>query len=302
MLVGGSVTKSTNRRGLEVEEIRVLISGGRGFIGSHTVETLLKRGYVVRSYDVLEGYDILNYQQLEGVVEEFKPTWIIHLAGQVRLMPSIENPQKDAELNIIGTLNILESARKHGCGVTFSSSGAVYGNNYQYPEPVSPYGVSKLAAETYAKLYHDLHGLCTVVFRFSSVYGFGRAPTSINLIVTKALKDELIQVTGDGSQTRDFTHVSDVAEALAMSVENKFPSAVYDIGTGTATSINELILLLQELLGKKIIHQYIPCNKADPKRNELNVSKAAVCGFKAKVSLQNGLTRLISEMKLSHPT
>jgi len=295
MLIGGSVTKSINRRGLAVEEIRVLCTGGSGFIGSHTVETLLKRGYTAKSYDVLEGYDILNHQQLESVVEEFDPTWIIHLAGQVRLMPSIENPQKDAELNIIGMLNVLETARKYGCGVTFSSSGAVYGNNYQYPEPVSPYGVSKLAAETYAKLYHTLHGLHTVVFRFSSVYGFGRAPTSINLIVAKALKGEVIQVTGDGSQTRDFTHVSDVAEALAMSTENKFPSGVYDIGTGTATSINELILLLERLLGKKIVSQYIPCNKADPKRNELNVSKAAIHGFKAKVSLEDGLKQLIDK-------
>lgn len=287
-----------------MEENRVLVTGGKGFVGSHTVEALTNRRYVVRSYDILDGYDILNFQQLEAVVEEFKPTWIIHLAGQVCLMPSISNPQNDAALNIIGTLNILEVARKHNCGTTFSSSGAIYGNNYQYPEPISPYGVSKLGAETYCRLYHTLHRLHTVVFRFSSVYGFGRAPTSINLIIAKALRSETIQITGDGSQTRDFTYVTDIAEALVMSAEKKFPSGVYDTGTGVATSINELVHLLEQLLNKQISTQYIPANNADPRRNELNVSKAASYGFKAKVSLKEGLEKLIRKLNdaqtLSH--
>lgn len=283
-------------------QIRALICGGKGFIGTHTHTILRKRGHMVRSYDIVDGQDILNIEQLEVAVKMFEPTWIIHLAGQVNLAPSIANPQNDAMVNIIGSLNVLEVARRHNCGITFSSSGAVYGNNYQYPEPVSPYGVSKLTAETYFRLYHQLYYLYTVVFRFSSVYGLGRAPTSVNLMVAKALRDEPIKVTGDGNQTRDFTYVSDVAEALAMSTEEKFPSGVYDIGTGTATPIKDLLLILERLLRKKITWQYIPETMGDPKRNELNVSKAALYGFKAKVSLQNGLTRLISEMKSTHPT
>lgn len=272
---------------------RVLVTGSSGFIGSHLNNTLKSRGYQAKGYDIAEGFDILDKEKLWAVATEFEPTWIVHLAGQVRLGPALAFPQKDAEMNIIGTINILELACEFNCGVTFSSSGAVYGNNYQYPEPISPYGVSKLTAETYCKLYHELYGLRTVVFRFSSVYGYGRAPTSINLIVAKALKDEPIQITGDGSQTRDFTYVSDIVEALIMSAEGKFPSGVYDVGTGTATSINELILILEHLLNKKISCTYVPANNADPKRNELNVSKIANYGFRAKVSLEQGLKQLI---------
>jgi UDP-glucose 4-epimerase len=271
---------------------RVLVTGSSGFIGRHLYDALNLRGYPVKGYDIIEGYDILDQDKLSRIAAEFKPTWIVHLAGQVRLGPALQDPQRDAEMNIIGTINILELARKNNCGVTFSSSGAVYGNNYQYPDPVSPYGVSKLTAETYCKLYHEMYGLHTVVFRFSSVYGYGRAPTSINLIVAKALKNEPIQITGDGSQTRDFTYVSDIVEALIMSAEKKFPSGVYDTGTGMATSINELIMILERLLNKKISYTYVPASNADPKRNELNVSKIANYGFKAKVSLEEGLKQL----------
>lgn len=278
---------------------RVLITGGRGFIGSHTAENLQKRGYAVATYDIIDGPtgNILYPTHLELTALGFRPTWIIHLAGQVSLAPSLVNPQNDAMINIIGSLNVLECARAFKCGITFSSSGAVYGNNYQYPEPISPYAVSKLAVENYFKLYSRLYNLHTVVFRFSSVYGMGRAPTSINLIVAKALRDELIKITGDGFQTRDFTHVTDVAEALALSAEGKFPSGVYDIGTGTATSLNDLILILQRLLSKTINIEYIPESVGDPKRNELNVSKAAIYGFKAKVPIIEGLKQLIEEIK-----
>jgi len=247
---------------------------------------------------LVEGYDILDVEALNEKVQQIKPQWIVHFAAQVFLTPSLQNPQEDALINIIGTLNVLEVARKNGCNVLFSSSGAVYGNNYQYPEPISPYGVSKLCAERYLKLFHDLYGLQTVIFRFSSIYGKGRKKTSINLILDKALKGETIQVNGDGEQTRDFTYVSDVAEAVVLAVEGKFPSGTYDIGTGISTSINELIILIQQLLNKPVkVEHVVSTLKGDPKRNELNVSKAAVYGFQAKTHLFEGLKQLIDDLK-----
>jgi UDP-glucose 4-epimerase len=282
--------------------IKVLVTGSSGFIGSHVSHTLQSRHYRVLGYDLADlrfkrRQDILNRKFLSNVVRIFEPNWIIHLAAQVFLKPSLEDPQNDAMLNIIGTLNVLEVARRYDCHVVYSSSGAVYGNNYQYPEPVSPYGVSKLTAERYCQLYTKLYNIPIVVFRFSSIYGKGRKPTSINLILEKALKDEVIEVTGNGEQTRDFTHVSDVVEAINMAVDGKFPSGIYDIGTGTSTSINELTHLIERLINKKITIRYLPAIDADPKRNELNVSKAAQYGFKAKISLTDGLKQLIEEMK-----
>lgn len=277
--------------------MRVLVTGGRGFVGSYTVKALDAHGYNAKPYDIIDNESILEMEQLEATVKMFEPNWIVHLAGQVNLAPSFSNPQYDAMTNIVGTLNVLEVARRHNLGVTFSSSGAVYGNNYQYPEPVSPYGVSKLTAESYCKLYSTLYNLHVVVFRFSSVYGYGRAPTSINLIVRKAMNDETIRLTGDGKQTRDFTYVTDVAEALVMSAEAKFPSGVYDLGTGTATSLNELIGVLERLLNKKIKVEYTNQTVGDPKRNELNVSKIAMYGWKAKTSLEEGIKELIRQIK-----
>lgn len=277
------------------KEKPVLVTGGKGFVGSYTVDALKKRGINAFTYDIVDGQDITNLEQLQEAVNNYQPSWIIHLAGQVNLAPSFANPQNDARINIVGTLNVLEVARKANIGVTFSSSGAVYGDNYQYPEPVSPYGISKLTAETYCKLYSRLYNLHAVVFRFSSVYGKGRAPTSINLIAQKAKNGETIRLTGDGNQTRDFTYVTDVAEALVMSSEGCFPSGIYDIGTGTATSLNDLIRILERLLGKKINIEYAPVVVGDPKRNEMNVSKLASFGFKAKTSLEDGLRRMISQ-------
>lgn len=272
--------------------IKVFVTGSSGFIGSHLVEALKDRGYAVYGYDIVNGDDILSKERLHFLVSSWRPNWLVHLAGQAFLKPSLENPQQDAMTNIIGTLNVLQAADLYRCGVIFTSSGAVYGNNYQYPEPISPYGLSKLTAERYCQFYHQLYNVHTVVFRLSSVYGPGRK-TSINLIVDKALKSEIIQVTGSGSQTRDFTHVSDVVEAILMAVNNKFPSGIYDIGTGTAVSINALIQIIERLLNRKIKVKYVSAIEEDPKRNELNVSKAEIFGFKAKVSIVDGVKQLI---------
>lgn len=279
---------------------RVFATGSIGFIGTHVVKLLNERGYVVRGYDRLNGDDILDYGMLESAVRNFKPEAIVHLAAQVFLTPSLEKPQEDALTNIIGTINVLEAARRNPCRVIFSSSGAVYGSNDRShvnethdPEPMSPYGVSKLSAERYCLLYNSLYEIPVVVFRFSSVYGIGRKKTSINLILDKAIKNEEITITGDGSQTRDFTYVSDVAEAVWMAVEGKFPSGIYNIGTGTSTSLNHLVTILEEKLNKRLKVKYIPKQKGDPLKNDFNVSKAEQYGFKAKITLREGIEPLI---------
>lgn len=286
---------------VEAKKLKVLLTGAKGFIGQHTVKALIQK-HRVKNYDISEGHDVLDHNHLEDEVAFFKPEAIMHLAAQVSLKPSLENPRHDAETNIIGAINVLEAARKYGCKVVYSSSGAVYGSNDRShitedhdKEPMSPYGISKKSAEMYVLLYNDLYGMDNVVFRFSSVYGVGRKKTSINLILDRAMKGEEITVTGDGSQTRDFTHVSDVAEALVMAVEGKFPKGVYNIGTGISTSITQLIQLMEEILQKKVRIKYVTKQEGDPLKNDFNVDKAECYGFKAKVKLKQGIQRLIDD-------
>jgi len=284
--------------------IRVLVTGGKGFIGSHLMQALHaseKNGlgtnyYIGYGYDLIDGDDILDSECLLSVALKFKPKWIVHLAAQAYLRPSQANPQYDARTNIIGTLNVLEVSRKIKCGVIFSSSGAVYGDNYQYPDPISPYGVSKLTAERYCDLYNKCYDVHAVVFRFSSVYGAGRKKTSINLIIEKMLNGDVISITGDGKQTRDFTYVSDIVNAILLAVNNKLPSGIYDVGTGVFTSINELVALIGRCIKQEPNIKYVPVVMGDPKRNELNVSKIANYGFKAKMSLTEGIKKLIEVM------
>jgi len=297
--------------------MNVLCTGSKGFIGSETCKLLTEKGHRVKGYDLLDGNDVLDKLTLEQAVVTFKPNAIVHLAAQVFLTPSLTDPQGDAETNILGTLNVLEAARKYDARVIAASSGAVYGSNDRSsirethePEPMSPYGVSKFSSERYVLLWNDLYGMNNVVFRFSSVYGAGRKKTSVNLIVDKAIKQasyetgktefEEVVVTGDGSQTRDFTHVSDVAEAISMAVDGKFPKGVYNIGTGTSTSINQLIRMVEEILGQKLIVKYAEKSRGDPLRNDFNVEKAEACGYKAKTKLENGLRQLIKDLTITH--
>lgn len=293
--------------------MNVLCTGSKGFIGSETCRLLSSKGHRVRGFDLLDGEDVTDKTTVEYVVATFKPQAIVHLAAQVFLKPSLDNPQEDARTNIIGTLNVLEAARKYGARLILSSSGAIYGSNDRTnirethePEPMSPYGISKLSSERYVLLWNDLYGMGNVVFRFSSVYGAGRKKTSVNLIVDKAIKQanyetgkaefEEIIVTGDGVQTRDFTHVSDVAQAVLMAVEGHFPKGIYNIGTGTSTSINQLISTVEQILGQKLIVKYTEKSKGDPLKNDFNVEKAEGCGFRAKIKLEDGLRQLISDL------
>jgi UDP-glucose 4-epimerase len=287
-----------------IKRKRILLTGSRGFIGSYAMAIFKAKGYEVRGYDIIDGEDIVNIEKLRKVSDEFKPQVIVHFAGQVYLKPSLDNPQKDAVTNIVGMLNVLEVARQHNCLVIFSSSGAIYGSNDRSnisethdPEPVSPYGVSKWAAERYVQLYNYLYKVPFVIFRFSSVYGKGRAKTSVNLIADKAVHNDVIKITGSGMQTRDFTHVSDVVEAVRMAVNEEIPCGIYNVGTGVSTSINGLVSILEQLLNKKLVTQYVEEVKADPPKNDFNIEKISRYGFKAKTSLRDGLSNLIEELK-----
>lgn len=292
--------------------MRILCTGSEGFVGKHLTKRLINEGHDVEGFDLVNGDNICVYGSVKLKCLTFRPNIIVHLAGQVYLTPSITHPVNDAKTNIIGTLNILHAANIYNAKVIYASSGAVYGSNDRSniketdcPEPISPYGLSKLTAERYVILYNKLFNMQNVVFRFSSIYGQGRKKTSINLIWDLAVKQKfynqenpvfpIIKLTGDGNQTRDFTHVDDVVNALSMAVNGKFPPDIYNVGTGTSTSLNQLVKLMEQQLQCKLIVEHVEAGKGDPKRNDFNVDKANMYGFKAKTSLKQGLLMISDE-------
>jgi UDP-glucose 4-epimerase len=267
---------------MSVEGKNILITGGAGFIGSHlTEEYLANEAKKVVIFDdfstgtkenlahirdkrlkIVEG-SILQASHLNTVVEEEHIEIVDHLAAELEVYTGIRDTEKDARINILGTLNVLNAALKSSVEkVLFASSGAVYGQAQCIPiderhplEPHWPYGVSKLAAERYAVQYQKLFGLNTTAFRYSIVYGprewFGRVLTMF--IKRVFLENKSPVVFGDGKQTRDFVYVKDVVQAHMLAIETpESAGEVFNIGTGKSTSVDELARLLVKKSGKRL--------------------------------------------------
>lgn len=256
---------------------RILITGGAGFIGSHCVDLFLSRGYEVGVFDlktveeavnvyhcmdsiVYTQGDIRELRQLDAIMGEY--THVLHLAADVSVPNSIENPLETHATNVTGTLNVLHSAATHDIQrVVFASSAAVYGDAQTIPTgedvplaPLSPYGLHKVFNEQYARLYSLQYGLQSTGLRFFNVYGSRQDPSSsysgvISIFHNLMQKGESPTVYGDGEATRDFIHVSDVALACATALESSEQGAsVYNVGTGSTVSIKTLIQTINQLL------------------------------------------------------
>lgn len=267
---------------MDVERKTVLITGGAGFIGSHLVEEYLanKAGKVVVFDDFSTGTTknlehiednrleivestVLDREKLNCTVKEEQIQIIDHLAAELEVYTGIRDSEKDARINIFGTLNVLNAALQNNVEkVLFASSGAVYGEAKYMPideshplEPHWPYGVSKLSAERYVLQYHRLFGLNTTAFRYSIVYGprewFGRVLTMF--IKRVFLEDRSPVVFGDGKQVRDFVYVKDVAKAHMLAIDNDSSEGqVFNIGSGRGISIDELAQLLIDISRKEL--------------------------------------------------
>jgi len=267
--------------------MKILITGGAGFIGSHTTDLLVVSGHQVTVFDnlssgslanlksvsqraeVVEG-DVRDGRSLNRLVGAGKFDAILHLAAICSVTEAIRSPQRCHEVNLGGTLNILEVAKKHGIRrVAIASSAAVYGNPDKVPcpetrpaMPLSQYGVQKLAGEHYACTYAHLYGLETVCLRYFNVYGPGQNASSpysgvISLFINALLQGKVPTIDGDGLQTRDFTYVWDVARAnVAALFKPGLTHEVLNVGTGQLTSILDLYWLLCKLLGKEPILKF----------------------------------------------
>lgn len=303
--------------------MKVLITGGAGFIGSNLVKGYLEKGYEVVVVDNFTTGKIENMNQsatyyevdvcspefLE-IVEKEKPDLINHHAAQIDVQTSIKKPLYDANINIIGTLNVLEACRKVNCGVIYASSAAVYGTpqylgiDENHPvKPISTYGISKHTPEHYIELYHHLYNIPYMILRYANVYGEMQDPKGeggvISILVDRALSGERFTVFGDGEQTRDFIHVEDVVIAnILASVHLK--CEIVNIGTGIATSLNNTIELMEEVIGKSIVKSYGEERKGDIKHNFLLNDKAKkVLNWAPKINLKEGLRRTYNFYNLS---
>ncbi len=303
--------------------MKVLVTGGAGFIGSHVVDRLVQEGYEVSVIDNLCTGKRKNLNkkakfykmdiQSHGVDRVFRtqrPVVVIHLAAQMNVRASTEDPTFDASVNILGTINVLEHAVRHGVRkVTFASSGgAIYGEQDVFPaseshrtDPLSPYGISKPAGEKYLAYYAHEQGVKYVALRFGNVYGPRQEPEGeagvIAIFTKKMLKGDQPIINGTGKQTRDFVFVEDVVESI-MATLNPDVQGIFNVGTGQETTVNECYKLLKEFTGSDCVERFGPAKKGEQLRSVLDVSKLReTFGWDTHVSLSDGLAQTVEFFK-----
>jgi UDP-glucose 4-epimerase len=295
--------------------MRILLTGGAGFIGSHVAEHLLGRGHEVLVVDALSSGKRENVPEgarfseedirsgCKEILQEFRPEVLCHQAAQLDVRRSVREPDFDAAVNVLGTIRLLESCLEYGVGkVVFASTGgAIYGEQREFPAtedhpqyPVSPYGVSKLAAERYLHYYRAQYGLPYVALRYSNVYGPRQDPHGEGGVVAifsrNLASDQVSSINGTGEQTRDYVYVGDVARANVLALEGDPPSGAYNIGTGIETNVNELYELLRHISGNNLPARHGPAKPGEQLRSSVDPASAGrVLGWRPEVELTAGL-------------
>ena len=296
--------------------MKVLVTGGAGFIGSHVVDELLRRKHRVtivdnfctgRRENVHVDANLVNLDiaqdDLNSLFSAERFDFVIHLAAQTAVPKSLTEPDYDCRVNILGTVNVLEASRKTGVKrVVFASSAAVYGNTDSFPivettatKPTSFYGLSKMVAENYLNLYWETFGLEAIVLRFANVYGERQGDSGeggvVSIFARKLFSNQLISIFGDGGQTRDFIYVKDVAAANCAALTATCSNGTFNISTGTEISVNQLADMMMKIAGKEPEMVYAPARKGDIYRSSLDNTAAIQClGWQPKTNMLSGLT------------
>lgn len=295
---------------------KALVTGGAGFIGSNLVKQLITEGYDVVVLDNLSsGYAAnlshLNHVKLiEGDVRDESivsrsidgSEVVFHLAASVGNLRSIENPVADSTANVIGTINLLEAARRAGVKkIICSSSAAIFGELCYLPiderhpaEPDSPYGVSKLAEEKMCLAYARLYDLDAICLRYFNVYGvsqrFDAYGNVIPIFVGRILRHEPLTIYGDGDQTRDFVNVRDVVRANLLAATSNGLTGAFNIASGISTTVNQLVELLRETTGTDVPVTYAPPRPGEVRDSLADISKArAILGYEPSIAMSEGL-------------
>jgi UDP-glucose 4-epimerase len=307
--------------------MRVLVTGGAGFIGSHLTDAFLARGDEVAIVDDLSRgrpgrlddratahkLGITDAGPLTALVEQTRPELICHLAGQIDVRASVAAPAEDAQANVLGTVNVLEAARAADARVLFCSiGGALYGRDAPIPSledvlplPESPYGIAKYCAEQYVGLYNRLHGTRHTILRLANVYGPRQDPAGeagvIPIFCGRVLAGERLVIYGDGTQTRDFVYVGDAVAAFLAAADQGRPG-IWNFGTGIESSVLDLARLIGETAGRAVDPQFAPARPGELQRSALAAERAERdLGWKPAVGVADGVRRVYRWIEAGAP-
>jgi UDP-glucuronate 4-epimerase len=311
--------------------VKAVVTGAAGFIGSHLSERLLKDGLTVVGVDNFDGFydprvkrrniagclsspsfqlmeaDIRDRAAMETAITDDTDV-IVHLAARAGVRPSIAEPMLYADVNINGTLVLLELARQRHIGrFVFASSSSVYGNNRTVPFaeednvdfPISPYAATKKAGELICHTYHHLYGIAINCLRFFTVYGPRQRPDlAIHKFARLIEEGQPVPIYGDGTMMRDFTYIDDIINGVVAAIDRCRDYEIYNLGESQPISVNDLITELEHALGKNAIRQYLPLQPGDVDRTYADIAKAETClGYKPSTDIQTGLARFVAWLR-----
>ncbi len=305
--------------------MKILVTGGAGFIGSNIVDAIVDDGNEVVIIDDLSSGKEKNINnkakfyrisikdpELETVFKKERPDYVSHQAAQIDVRRSVSDPIFDAGINVLGTINVLQNCLKYKVKkVTFASSGgAIYGDQEIFPapethplRPISPYGITKLVAEHYLYYYKAVFGLDYTVLRYANVYGprqdpFGEAGV-IAIFIQRMLKGEQPVINGDGEQIRDFVYIGDVVEANILAISKSHSEKIFNIGTGIETSVNQVFRYLKELINPSLEEKHGDSKPGEQKRSVIEYTKAKkILHWEPRVSLEDGLRKTCEYFKI----
>lgn len=302
--------------------MKVMVTGGAGFISSHIVDLLIENNYEICIIDSLEHGNTENINKKAkfykmdirdpGITEVFikeKPDFVIHNAAQISVPASVEDPMNDASINILGTINILEASRKANVKkIIYPASAAIFGEPSYLPideehplEMLSGYGITKHTVEHYLKVYKSLYNIDFVVLRCSNIYGPRQDSSGeggvVAIFCEKLLNDEIPCIYGDGEQIRDFVYVKDVADAYLMSLKSNI-NGIYNVATNTKITINELYKAINVILHKNIVCTYAPERRGDIRESYMSYDKInKKIGWEPETNLTKGLQETLNYYK-----
>jgi len=304
--------------------MKILVTGGAGFIGSHVVDAYIEAGHQVAVVDDLSTGRPSNLNQqaafykvdirspeLRQVFDGFRPEVVNHHAAQMDVRRSVADPRFDADINILGSINVLECAREYGVRkfIYISSGGAVYGEPVFLPcteehpvDPICPYGASKHVVEQYLYIYRQVYGLDYTVLRYPNVFGPRQDPRGeagvVAIFTRQMLGDEQVVINGDGEQLRDFVYVADCVSANLLTLENGSGGRIYNLGQGIGTSINEIFEHLKAITGYRRDAVHGPPKAGETYRIYCDASRARQeLGWEPTVDLEEGLRCTVAHFR-----